>query len=368
MKKINFTYWDLKISDILSILIFLINSYILKYIPNKEVFYLEKKILKYLKCKEAILVSSCTGGLHTALWCLGIGKGDEVITTPLTFSSTINTIMLVGASPVFIDVDKDSYNIDCNLIEKSITKKTKAILVVDLFGNPCNYDVLKEICKKYKLFLIADSAQAFGAQYKGKKIGSLADVTCFSFEISKNISSLTGGLITTNNRKLASRMRSFINYGVSKKKKSDNFGLNYRPNDLLARLLSSQLDRVDSLIQERNLFAHFYREVFANKYQFQFINKENISSYNYLTINLESDKKARFFVQKLSLHGVEATIFRSFLFDKRYFYRMKKFPVFNRLKNVLVRLPINKKLRVKKNRIYIREVISIILKDLFINK
>jgi len=161
----------------------------------------EKEFGEYVKAKYAISVNSATAGLHLALKVLGVGPGDEVITTPLSFVSTANVIIHCGAKPVFADVNLDTWNIDPKEIEKKITKRTKVILPVHLHGRPCQMDEIIKLAKKYNLFVVEDAAHAAEAIYHGKKIGSVGDMTVFSFYVTKNIATGEGGMITTNNKK-----------------------------------------------------------------------------------------------------------------------------------------------------------------------
>ncbi|MCA1981111.1 MAG: DegT/DnrJ/EryC1/StrS family aminotransferase, partial [Calditerrivibrio sp.] len=165
--------------------------------PNVKEF--EEKAAKYLGCKYAVGVASGTDALHIALKSIGIKDGDEVITTPFTFIATAEAIVYCGGKPVFVDVDEKTFNIDVNKIEEKITDKTKAIIPVHLFGNPCDMDRIKEIAKKYNIKVVEDCAQSFGATYRGVQTGNIGDVGCFSFFPSKNLGCYgDGGMVTTN--------------------------------------------------------------------------------------------------------------------------------------------------------------------------
>ena len=158
----------------------------------------EEMARTYFGTKFTKAVNSCTAALHLSLIAAGVGTGDEVITTPLTFSATANVILHVGATPIFVDVDVATGNIDPVEIEKHITKKTKAIIPVHLYGRPCRMDAIMTIAKKHKLIVIEDAAHAFGASFQGKKIGTIGDATCFSFYVTKNLVTGEGGMLTTN--------------------------------------------------------------------------------------------------------------------------------------------------------------------------
>ncbi|GAA0077778.1 DegT/DnrJ/EryC1/StrS family aminotransferase [Clostridium sp. CTA-5] len=184
------------------------------YIMGKDVIEFEKEAQDYLGVKYAISVGNGTDALVVALMALGIGKGDEVITTPFTFFATAESISFIGATPVFVDVEKDTYNIDPSKIEEKITEKTKAIMPVHIFGQPAKMDEIKKIAEKHKLKVIEDAAQAFGSEYKGKKIGSIGDVGCFSFFPTKNLGCAgDGGMITTSDDNIATIVKALRTHG-----------------------------------------------------------------------------------------------------------------------------------------------------------
>lgn len=175
----------------------------------------EELIRDYIGAKYAMALNSCTAGLHLSLIACGVGRGDEVITTPMTFASTANVIEHVGATPVFVDVETSTMNIDPKKIEEKITKKTKAIIPVHMAGRPCDMDAIIAIAKKHKLRVIEDAAHAFGAEYKGKKIGNIGDLTAFSFYVTKNLVTGEGGMVTTNNQKYADLIKIYSLHGLS---------------------------------------------------------------------------------------------------------------------------------------------------------
>ncbi|MDU7442363.1 MAG: DegT/DnrJ/EryC1/StrS family aminotransferase, partial [Clostridium sp.] len=184
------------------------------YIMGKYVANFEEEFAKYIGVKHAISVGNGTDALVLALIACGIGKGDEVITTPFTFFSTAESISSIGAIPVFVDVRKDTYNIDPNKIEEKITEKTKAIMPVHIFGQPAEMDQIKEIARKHNLMVIEDAAQAAGSVYKNEKIGSIGDVGCFSFFPTKNLGCAgDGGMITTNSDSMATIIKALRTHG-----------------------------------------------------------------------------------------------------------------------------------------------------------
>jgi len=225
---------------------------------GKKVDEFEKALAKYCKVKYAVAVSSGTAALHAAYSAAGIRPGDEVITTPLTFAATANAIVFCGGKPVFVDIEKDTLNIDPDLIEKAITEKTKALAPVDFAGHPCDYDKILKIAKKHNLAVIEDACHAFGSLYKGKKIGSLADMTVFSFHPVKLFTTGEGGAIATNSKELYEKLKAFRHHGIIKKPENggwyyeiENPGYNFRLTDFQCALGLSQLKKADGFIMRR---------------------------------------------------------------------------------------------------------------------
>ena len=218
-----------------------------------KVSELEKIFAEFCGTNYAVAVNSGTAGLHTALNSVGIKQGDEVITTPFTFIATANTILMRGAKPVFVDVQEDTFNIDTKKIEQKITKKTKAILAVDLFGHLCDYDEINEVAKDSKLTVISDACQAVGAEYKGKKAGSFGDIAAFSFYATKNITCGEGGALTTNSKDYAEKARLFRQHGRSNMIGYDysNVGYNYRMTDISAAILLEQFKKIEFITKKR---------------------------------------------------------------------------------------------------------------------
>lgn len=236
----------------------------------------EALIRDYTGAKYALAVNSATAGLHLSLVVLGIGPGDEVITTPMTFCASANVIEHVGAKPVFIDVERDSMNIDADLIEKKINKRTKALMPVHMAGRPVNLDKILKIAKKHNLKIIEDAAHAIGASYKGKKIGSIGDLTSFSFYVTKNLITGEGGMVTTSNKKLAELIKIYALHGMSKdawKRYSDEGfkqyqvqvpGYKYNMMDLQAALGIHQFNRFASMQKRREEIWNTYNQAFKD--------------------------------------------------------------------------------------------------------
>lgn len=226
----------------------------------------EKAFSDYCGVKYAITNSSGTAALHLALLTLKIGPGDEVIVPDLTFISPINMVIQTGARPVFVDVDKNNWNIDVNEIESVITEKTKAIIAVHLYGHPCQMDRILALAKKYNLFVIEDCAEAHGAEYKGKRVGSFGDISCFSFFGNKIITTGEGGICLTDNKRLAERMRILANHGDSPKKKywHNQVAFNYRLTNLQAAVGLAQLEQIDKFLKKRDKIGKIYSKYLGN--------------------------------------------------------------------------------------------------------
>lgn len=238
----------------------------------------ERNIEKYIGAKHAIVCSNGTAALHCACIAAGIGAGDEVITTPLTFAASANCILYVGATPVFVDINPKTYNIDPDSIELHITDKTKAVIAVDFTGQAVEIERIRKICDKYHLILIEDAAHAIGTKYKGQPVGSLADMTCFSFHPVKTITSGEGGAITTNDDNLYRELVLAHTHGVTHDEslmeesphegmwyyEQIRLGYNYRMTDFQASLLLSQLKKLDRFKARRQEIARRYSEVFKN--------------------------------------------------------------------------------------------------------
>ena len=235
-------------------------------VKGKVTEEVEKMICKICQRKYCVLLTSGTVSLNTTLSILGIQKRDEVITTPFTFIANATAIEYVGAKIVFADIEPNTFNIDPKEVEKKITKKTKAILAVDLFGHPFDYERLNIIAKKYNLFLIEDAAQAHGSIYKDKPTGSLGDVSIFSFYGSKIVTSGEGGAFLTDNKDYFERAYSYRSHGESKKNKYyfTSLGYNFMPTDIQAALLNVQLKKLKKFVNLRNKAANYYSKRLNN--------------------------------------------------------------------------------------------------------
>lgn len=228
---------------------------------GKYIDLFESEFAKYIDCKHGIATSNGTVAIHLALEALGIGKGDEVIVPDLTFAATINAVIYTGATPVIVDVDKDRWTISVGEIRKAITKKTKAIIPVHVYGQPCEMDEIMKLSKETGIYIVEDCAEAQGAEYKGKKVGSFGHISTFSFFANKILTTGEGGMCLCNSADLDSKMRTLRDHGMNKDKRywHDVVGYNYRMTNLQAAIGCAQLERVDSLIEARIKIEEEYK-------------------------------------------------------------------------------------------------------------
>ena len=226
--------------------------------PKVEEF--EEKFAEWVGAEYGIAVNSGTAALHTALLACDIGPDDEVITTPFTFIASGNSIVYTGAKPVFADIDLKTYTLNPKSIEGLITENTKAIMPVQLYGQSANMDEINEIAEKYGLIVIEDAAQAHGATCNGKKVGSLGDMSCFSFYPTKNMTTSEGGMITTDDEDLADQARIFRAHGASVRYHHDAIGYNFRMTDISAAIGLAQLEKIDDFNDKRIANAEYLND------------------------------------------------------------------------------------------------------------
>ena len=226
--------------------------------PKVEEF--EQKFADWVGAEYGIAVNSGTAALHTALLACGIGPEDEVITSPFTFIASGNSILYTGAKPVFADIDLKTYTLNPDAIEGLITENTKAILPVQLYGQSANMDRINEIAEKHGLIVIEDAAQAHGATCNGQKVGSIGDMSCFSFYPTKNMTTSEGGIITTDDEDLAENAKVFRAHGASVRYHHDEIGYNFRMTDIAAAIGLAQLDKIDGFNDKRIANANYLNE------------------------------------------------------------------------------------------------------------
>lgn len=236
----------------------------------------EEKVANYVGAKYAVAVSNGTAALHMACYAAGVKEGDEVLVSSITFAASSNCVLYCGGTPVFVDIDPKTYNIDIEDIKRKITKKTKAIIAVDFTGQSVDIDKIMEIAEEYNLIVIEDGAHSLGSEYKGKKVGTKAHMTEFSFHPVKPITTAEGGMIVTDDEDLYEKMILFRTHGITRNPKlmSENhgpwyyeqvdLGYNYRITDLQCALGASQMDKIDRFINIRRDIVKLYNEAFKN--------------------------------------------------------------------------------------------------------
>lgn len=257
----------------------------------------EKKIAEYAGRKYAVAVNSGTSALFLCVKTLGIGTGDEVITTPFTFIASTNCILMAGATPVFVDIDQESLNINPDRIEKKINEKTKAILPVAVFGNPSGLDRVYDIAKKNNLFVIEDSCEALGSMLNGTKAGNFGTMSTFAFYPNKQITTGEGGMIVTDDDKLAALCRSMRNQGQEKingKIVYERLGYNFRLSDISSVIGLVQLERLEENIKKRQQVVHLYKEILKEETRLKTISvDQNCNMSWFLFIVQLSEKYSR---------------------------------------------------------------------------
>jgi dTDP-4-amino-4,6-dideoxygalactose transaminase len=230
-----------------------------------DVAQFEKDFARYCDAEHCLGFNSGTSALHVAMILLGIGQGDEVITTPSTFVATSWAISYVGAKPVYVDVDDATFNLDPKAVERAISPRTKAILPVHLYGHPADLDPLLKLCAIHNLPLIEDACQAHGAKYKGKVVGTFGAISCFSFYPGKNLGAYgEGGALVTNNAAYAARARGLREHGSTQRYYHDEVGFNYRMEGIQGAVLGVKLKHLDEWTRARRRVAHRYHELLAD--------------------------------------------------------------------------------------------------------
>jgi len=233
--------------------------------PKTEEF--ERKMAEYVGVAHVVAVSSGTAALHLIVRALGIGPGDEVLVPSFTFAASVNAILYEGAKPVFVDIEPDTYNLSPRDLEAKITPRTKAVMAVDVFGHPVEWDEILPVAKKHGLKVIDDSCEALGARYKGEMVGRFGDAAAFAFYPNKQMTTGEGGIIVTNDDELAALARSMRNQGrgsMGAWLKHERLGYNYRLNEMSAALGVTQLARIDRLLAKRRQVAETYNEALAS--------------------------------------------------------------------------------------------------------
>ena len=230
----------------------------------------ENLFSNHINSKFSVATSSCTGAIHLSLLALGIGKGDEVIVPEITWVASVEPVIYVGAKPVLVDVLKDSWCIDPNAIERAITKKTKAIIAVHLYGNVCEMDLIMDLAKKYNLKVIEDAAEGIGSEYNSKKVGSIGDVGVFSFHGTKTITTGEGGMIVTDSAELAKKVRILNDHGRNPEDPQHkvywmrDYGYKYKISNIQSAIGCAQVERINELINKKREIFSWYEKLFSD--------------------------------------------------------------------------------------------------------
>lgn len=344
IKLVDLVYQDRKIRQEIKKAI---NNVIAKadFINGEEVNIFENQFAKFCNAKFGIGLASGTAALHMSLVALGIKEGDEVITTPHTFAATIEPILWLGAKPVFVDIDEKTYNINPGLIEKAITKKTKAIIPIHLYGYPCQMDKIMAIAKKYHLYVIEDCAQAHGAEFKDKKVGTFGDVGCFSFFPAKNLGCYgDGGMVITNNSDITENIRLLRNHGRAEKYAHSILGYGERLDTLQAAILSVKLKYLNQWNNLRRKKVALYNKAFKDCKDI-IIPRENNDTkpvYYVYTIRVKKRDELKSFLKK---EGIETNIYYPLPLHlqpafKFLGYKKGDFPVTEKICQEIISLPL----------------------------
>lgn len=319
---------------------------------GKEVLDFEKSFASYTGSKYAIAVSSGTAALHLCLKAIGIRRRDEVITSPFSYISSANCILYEQARPVFVDVEEETFNLDPRLVEKAITRRTRAILLVHVFGLPANFSKLKEIALKHKLALIGDACEAVGAEISGRRVGSLEDLAAFSFFPNKQITTGEGGMVTTNNKKFYLLLKELSHQGKSSIKiKSiySNLGYSYRMDELSAALGLSQLKKINYVLEDRKRIANLYKEnlqeLHLKKIVLPFESQMFKRSWFVYPIRLLDSNRRNEIIQILSEESIPAKAYFPPIHLQPFYaslfgYRKGDFPICEMLGESIICLPI----------------------------
>jgi dTDP-4-amino-4,6-dideoxygalactose transaminase len=278
-----------------------------QFVGGKEVEGFEAEFAEYVGVKHGIAVNSGSDALFIAVAARGIGKGDEVLSVANTFPSTVDAIVRNGAKPIFVDIDPETYTIDVTLMEKRITRNTKAIMPVHLYGHPAEMDVIREIAQKHKISIIDDASHAQGAEYHGSKVGSLSDISCFSLYPSKNLNAYgNAGMLLTNDEQVAGRARMLRNYGQRTRYEHVMIGVNSRMDEIQAAVLRVRLKALDRWNDARRRLASLYDQLLSGSGVVTPIEKENTKHvYHLYVIRSKNREKLR---GSLERQGIQTQI------------------------------------------------------------
>ena len=316
---------------------------------GKYIDEFEREFSKFIGTEYGLTVSNGTTALHLALSALGIREGDEVIVPDLTFISPVNAVIYCNATPVLCDIDRNNWCIDSGKIEALITPKTRAIIVVQLYGNSADMDKIMEIARKHKLHVIEDTAESLGTTYKGKRLGSIGDIGCFSFYGNKTMTTGEGGFCTTNNKELYEKMSMLRDHGMTSKKRywHEFIGYNYRMTNLQAALGVAQLERINYFIERKHEIGKIYRNKLKNKVTLHPEGGDYNGTYWLYSILMKDERGRDNLMDFLYNNGIDT---RRFFYPVHFMppyerYNREKYPVSTDISERGINLPSSVKLK-----------------------
>jgi perosamine synthetase len=296
---------------------------------GEYIFKLEKCFSEFINVPAATTVANGTVALHLALHALGVGPGDEVIVPTLTYIASVNAIAYVGAKPVFVDCCPDTWNVDPEDVKSKITPRTRALMVVHLYGNPSAMSELQTICQENDLLMVEDAAEAFGSKYNGKYIGCFGDFATFSFFGNKTITTGEGGMLTSHSRKLIERAAHLKNQGVSSAREywHDEVAFNFRMTNICAAIGLAQLERADEILEyKKNIYSWYVENLSDTDIQFQKVEDCALSSYWMVTILVRDLEQRNGLREHLKINGIETRPVFHPVHQMPVFYSSEKFP------------------------------------------
>jgi dTDP-4-amino-4,6-dideoxygalactose transaminase len=313
------------------------------FVMGNELLKFEENFSKYIGTQYGVGVNSGSDALFLSLKALGIVKGDEIITVSHTFISTVDAIVRNQAVPVFVDIDPETYCIDTELIEEKITKKTKAIIPVHLYGYPADMDAIIEIADNHGLIVVEDACQAHGALYKNKKVGSIGDVGCFSFYPTKNLGAYgDGGIVVSNNEELINKMRMLRNYGQNNKYYHECSGFNSRLDEIQAAILREKLKYLDDFNKKRRKIATIYNKLLKNHDLLLPVEKNYLKHVYHLYVI--KYKKRDLLKKSLDINGIQTQIHYPIPIHKQNAYSKftrTKLPITEKICQEIISLPMH---------------------------
>lgn len=308
---------------------------------GKYIDEFEDKVADYTGAAYAVAVSNGTVAIHLAMLALGIGPGDEVITTNFTYVASSNAILYVGATPIFADIDKNTWNLDPQRVAEKITKKSKAILYTNIYGTPAEYTLLRKLADDNGLFLIEDAAESFGATYEGKMSGTLGDLSTFSFFGNKTITTGEGGMVLTHDADIAAKLKKLKNQGNSESVRyyHDILGYNYRMTNIQAALGVAQIGKINQILQLKNAIQQRYMQALGSKLRFQRVPVHATSSYWMCSLLLNTAQEKEKVREVLSKSSIETRPFFTPIDELPFYTSVKDCPVSKEISSLGMNLP-----------------------------